>query len=106
MIETAGFESEVHNAETEDGYILKVHRIKKANGNYKTAPVFMMHGLTGLNVEFRNFYPKIHWNTFHLAQPRLQIIFVQVRRLLYVRNLTMKIVPTFQNNYIPKWLHF
>lgn len=51
MIETAGFESEVHHAETEDGYILKVHRIKRNKGNSKIAPVFMMHGLTGLNLK-------------------------------------------------------
>lgn len=80
LIETAGFESEVHFADTEDGYILKVHRIKKSNGNTKTSPVFMMHGLTGLNLKnliFQSFFQI-------LFQQRPQIIFGRHQILLCV----------------------
>lgn len=59
MIETAGFKSEVHLVETEDGYILKVHRIKKANGNTKTVPVFFMHGLTATAADYIRTGPEI-----------------------------------------------
>lgn len=46
LIATAGFESEVHYVETEDGYNLKIHRIKpKVLTTYQLAPVFFMHGL-------------------------------------------------------------
>ena len=46
LIQTSGYQSEVHKVETEDGYILKVHRILVKNEVLKPkSPVFMMHGL-------------------------------------------------------------
>lgn len=44
MIEEAGFQSEVHYAETQDGYILKIHRILKKSPIPQPGPVFMLHG--------------------------------------------------------------
>ncbi|CRK94337.1 CLUMA_CG007852, isoform A [Clunio marinus] len=45
LIETAGYKSETHKVVTEDGYKLKVHRIKaKVPGNM-LGPVFFMHGM-------------------------------------------------------------
>lgn len=35
MVQKAGYECEVHQVETEDGYILKVHRIKPARNVLK-----------------------------------------------------------------------
>lgn len=49
-IEANGFESESHHFETEDGYILKMYRIKpikimKSFSSFN--PVLIMHGMTG-----------------------------------------------------------
>ncbi|CAO1311434.1 unnamed protein product [Diamesa serratosioi] len=46
MIQSAGYQSEVYQVETEDGYILKVHRILIKNKSLTPkSPVFLMHGL-------------------------------------------------------------
>lgn len=49
LIETAGYEAEVHQTETLDGYKLKLHRIlpKKISRSPRLGPVFIMHGLFG-----------------------------------------------------------
>jgi lysosomal acid lipase/cholesteryl ester hydrolase len=49
LIETAGYEVEVHRTETQDGYKLKMHRIlpKKISNSPRLGPVFVMHGLFG-----------------------------------------------------------
>uniref|UniRef100_A0A336L0B9 Lipase n=1 Tax=Culicoides sonorensis TaxID=179676 RepID=A0A336L0B9_CULSO len=41
IIQNAGYTPETHNVETEDGFILTLHRLKKDN----TQVVFLMHGL-------------------------------------------------------------
>jgi Partial alpha/beta-hydrolase lipase region len=47
MIENAGYKSESYTVATEDGYILRVHRIKvqKPSNLPRRGPVFFMHGL-------------------------------------------------------------
>lgn len=47
FIGTAGYASEVHEVETEDGYLLRVHRIMplKPLNIVRKGPVFLMHGL-------------------------------------------------------------
>lgn len=47
FIVTAGYSSEVHEVETEDGYLLRVHRIMpmKPSSVVRKGPVFLMHGL-------------------------------------------------------------
>lgn len=53
LIETAGYQSEVHKVETKDGYILKVHRIiVKKESLVPRRPVFMMHGLGSTAYDF------------------------------------------------------
>ena len=53
MIEKAGYPSEIHMVETEDGYILQMHRIPHGRDNStlndgKSRPVvFIQHGLEG-----------------------------------------------------------
>lgn len=45
---TEGYDYEMHSVTTEDGYILKLHRIAtKKSDNIKRAPVLLMHGLFG-----------------------------------------------------------
>lgn len=63
MIKKAGYPSEIHQIETSDGYILKMHRIPpvmqqitagkldaKEKGNKKIA--FLMHGLISSSADF------------------------------------------------------
>jgi lysosomal acid lipase/cholesteryl ester hydrolase len=47
LIETGGFECEIHQIETEDGYKIKVHRIKPKYPSLvpRLGPIFLMHGL-------------------------------------------------------------
>lgn len=53
MIQTAGYQSEVHKVETEDGYILKVHRVLvKKQSLIPRKPVFMMHGLLSTAMDY------------------------------------------------------
>ena len=53
MIEKAGYPCEIHMVETEDGYILQIHRIPHGRDNSTIAPgktrpvVFVQHGLEG-----------------------------------------------------------
>ncbi|CAO1343467.1 unnamed protein product [Diamesa tonsa] len=53
MIQSAGYQSEVHKVETEDGYILKVHRILvKKESLIPRKPVFMMHGIASTAIDY------------------------------------------------------
>ena len=47
FIGNAGYSSEVHEVETEDGYLLRVHRVMplKPSSIVRKGPVFLMHGL-------------------------------------------------------------
>lgn len=47
FIVNAGYVSEVHEVETEDGYILRVHRVMPLNESeiMRKGTVFLMHGL-------------------------------------------------------------
>lgn len=60
LIETAGYQSEVHVVETEDGFLLKVHRIlpKQKSEPAKLNPVFCMHGLLGTAANYLVIGPK------------------------------------------------
>ena len=53
MIQTAGYQSEIHKVETEDGYILKVHRVLvKKDSLIPRKPVFLMHGLASTAMDY------------------------------------------------------
>lgn len=53
MIQTAGYQSEVHKVETEDGYILKVHRVLvKKQSLIPRKPIFMMHGILSTAMDY------------------------------------------------------
>lgn len=53
LIETAGYCSEIHEVTTEDGYLLKVHRIlPKKEAERPRIPVFLMHGLFSTAAEY------------------------------------------------------
>lgn len=52
LITLAGYESETHRIETEDGYLLKVHRILPRITREKKGPVLMIHGLFGTSADY------------------------------------------------------
>lgn len=52
LVGQAGYFGESHLAETEDGYILKVHRVLAKNGPSKRYPVFLMHGLIATSADY------------------------------------------------------
>jgi lysosomal acid lipase/cholesteryl ester hydrolase len=45
LIKTAGYKGAAYRVVTEDGYVLKVHRVKPTNGVSSKPPVFLQHGL-------------------------------------------------------------
>lgn len=51
LIINAGYIGEAHNVETEDGYVLKLHRIipRKPNGK---SPILIMHGILATAADF------------------------------------------------------
>lgn len=51
LIENAGYNGEAHQIDTEDGYILKLHRIipKKTNS---LKPVLLCHGILATSADF------------------------------------------------------
>lgn len=51
LINNAGYIGETHNVETEDGYILKLHRLipRKPNGK---SPILIMHGILATAADF------------------------------------------------------
>lgn len=55
LIVNEGYDYEKHSLTTEDGYILKIHRIlsnTKITGNYKKMPVLLFHGLFGTAADY------------------------------------------------------
>lgn len=58
LIESANYEGQVHQVTTEDGYILKIHRIipKTPNG---LKPVFLAHGILATAADFLITGPQI-----------------------------------------------
>lgn len=52
LINSAGYKGESHLVETQDGYILKVHRIVPKKPNTLKKPVFLMHGLLAASADF------------------------------------------------------
>lgn len=59
LIRTAGYKCESHSVETEDGYILKVHRIPPNNHMAKRSAVFLMHGLLAASADYVVTGPKL-----------------------------------------------
>ncbi|KAL0127535.1 hypothetical protein PUN28_003064 [Cardiocondyla obscurior] len=49
MIRKAGYPAEAHGIETEDGYLLTLHRIP---GNKNQPPVLLQHGLLGSSADW------------------------------------------------------
>lgn len=52
MVSLAGYASETHRVETEDGYLLKVHRILPTVQKDKKGPVLLVHGLFGTSADY------------------------------------------------------
>lgn len=54
LIQSAGYQCQIHRVETEDGYILTMHRIlpKLLSTIPKKGPVFMMHSMFGSSADF------------------------------------------------------
>lgn len=59
LINQAGYEGAAYPVETEDGYLLKVHRIVPRNGSSYKPPVFLQHGLFATSGDFLITGPKI-----------------------------------------------
>lgn len=59
MIAEAGFQSERYYAETQDGYILKIHRILKKSPIPQAGPVFMLHGILQTSADYIRTGPEI-----------------------------------------------
>ena len=52
-MKNAGYECKVYDVSTEDGYILKIHRILiKDQMEVSKGPVFLMHGLFGTAADY------------------------------------------------------
>lgn len=52
LIKTAGYKGESHQVETEDGYILNVHRVLPNKQSQHKSPVFLMHGLLAASADY------------------------------------------------------
>lgn len=52
LINAHGYKGESHLVTTEDGYILKIHRIPPRNARSSRYPVFLMHGLLAASADF------------------------------------------------------
>jgi lysosomal acid lipase/cholesteryl ester hydrolase len=51
-VSLAGFASETHLIETEDGYLLKMHRVLPKKQMERKGPVLMVHGMFGTSADF------------------------------------------------------
>lgn len=49
MIRRAGYPAESHVIETDDGYLLTLHRIP---GEHGSKPIFLQHGLLGSSADW------------------------------------------------------
>ena len=82
MIEKAGYPCEIHMVETEDGYILQIHRIPHGRDNSTVAPgktrpvVFVQHGLEGdsSNWVISYDYPEKSLGTYEILYNATRII--------------------------------
>lgn len=74
MITTAGFTPETHRVETDDGYLLKIHRILPKIQKERKGPVLLIHGLFGTAADFLIAGPDIALGEFRNNQSRCQII--------------------------------
>lgn len=52
VIKSSGYDGEFNEVETEDGYILGLHRIHSKNHNSTKYPVFLMHGFLTTPISF------------------------------------------------------
>lgn len=52
LIKTAGYKGEAHLVQTEDGYVLKVHRVLANKQGPPKRPVFLMHGLLAASADY------------------------------------------------------
>lgn len=52
LIEEAGFQGDSYEVQTEDGFILKLHRVFRKNGPTRAGPVFLMHGLLVTSADY------------------------------------------------------
>ena len=52
IVKSSGYVGEVHHVETEDGYVLGVHRIFSRHQNTSQYPVFLMHGFLTTPISF------------------------------------------------------
>ena len=54
LVRSAGYQCELHRIETEDGYMLTMHRIppREQQAVAKNGPVFMMHSMFGSSSDF------------------------------------------------------
>ncbi|XP_076749928.1 lipase 3 [Xylocopa sonorina] len=64
LINAHGYQSEIHNVITDDGYILEIHRLpyglSNCNSNFANAkrPILIQHGLTGSSADWVLMGPK------------------------------------------------
>lgn len=59
LIKAHGYKGEAHLVTTDDGYILKVHRILPKKNRSSKYPVFLMHGLLAASADFVLTGPKV-----------------------------------------------
>lgn len=59
LIKSAGYRGEVHEVETQDGYLLRLHRMLPKVASNSKAPVFLMHGILATSADFLISGPKI-----------------------------------------------
>jgi pimeloyl-ACP methyl ester carboxylesterase len=52
LISLAGYQNELHRVETDDGYILKLHRIFPKQEKNRRGPVLLMHGFLGTAADY------------------------------------------------------
>lgn len=59
LVAKAGYEGQAHRVETQDGYLLKVHRILPKISGVSKYPVFLMHGLIAASSDYVMTGPKL-----------------------------------------------
>lgn len=59
LISSAGYEGSAYEVETEDGYVLRLHRVLPRNLQANKKPVFLMHGILATAADFLVTGPKI-----------------------------------------------
>lgn len=52
LINFTGYKAEAHQVQTDDGYILKLHRVLKRVDVGRRYPVFLMHGIFMTSADF------------------------------------------------------